>query len=122
MSASPSNTQDRKGDALSRVETFIKVFDQCSGQKMIASTGAATALWFDDLCQVVAVLQAELKRRSTVQSERTFRSEDDPLAIACRGLIHYWTRNLRNFQWEKADDHVKRINAALVMEASDVRR
>jgi hypothetical protein len=32
---------------------------------------------------------------------------------ACAGLINYWTRNLRNFQWEKADTHVKRINAAL---------
>jgi hypothetical protein len=35
------------------------------------------------------------------------------LVAACRGLIHYWTRNLQNFQWEKADTHVKRINAAL---------
>jgi hypothetical protein len=36
-----------------------------------------------------------------------------PLFEACRGLVSYWTRNLRNFQWEKADEHVKRINIAL---------
>lgn len=41
------------------------------------------------------------------------RSEDDPLVVACRGLLQYWTRNLFNFQWEKADTHVKRINIAL---------
>ena len=35
------------------------------------------------------------------------------LVEACRGLLAYWTRNINNFQWEKADDHVKRINAAL---------
>lgn len=35
------------------------------------------------------------------------------LVEACRGLIRYWTRNLQNFQWEKADTHVKRINIAL---------
>lgn len=41
------------------------------------------------------------------------RVESDPLVEACRDLLRYWTRNLHNFQWEKADDIVKRINRAL---------
>lgn len=83
---------------------------------------------FDDLgieeVKVKSVLLRDIEAKAAVvmnglltdwQSRRsaTARSDDDPLVIACRGLIRYWTRNLLNFQHEKADDHVKAINRAL---------
>lgn len=58
--------------------------------------------------------QAKQLAEPFTPSVRSEMAQPTPgLIEACQGLIRYWTRNLRNFQWEKADDHVKRINIAL---------
>lgn len=42
--------------AIQRVRHFMKVFDQCAGQRIICTTGAATQLLADDLREVLSAL------------------------------------------------------------------
>jgi hypothetical protein len=44
---------------IQRVRNFLKVWDQCAAQGMIASTGAATVLWTEDLREVLSVVPSE---------------------------------------------------------------
>lgn len=71
------------------------------------------SIMVDDLRNSEAWVIGVIRRAVAHLRRAPSATGESELVAACRGLISYWTRNLNNFQWEKADTHVKRINIAL---------
>lgn len=142
--SSPDDKHSRR-ERIQRVRDFVSVFQKVTDQKMVCTTGAATALWIEDLKEVIKVIdlgqemlnwakeRCELSEAEAALAIGAVREGETPRTDAERIRI-LTARISYEDKFDEAIDHARQIerqlttanNACLALEeaaaASSTRR